>query len=83
MPLLFASLKNSVNKEGYIQKEIKFALDKALEMPEGRIYLIPVRLEECEVPYSLSPYQWVDLFEQNGFLRLMKSSRLVLMTWIV
>jgi len=31
-----------VDKEGYVQKEIKFALDKALEMPEGRIFLIPV-----------------------------------------
>ena len=67
--------KNAVDKEGYVQKEIKFALDKALEMPEGRIYLIPVRFEECEVPFSLSRYQWVDLFEQNGFPRLMKSLR--------
>jgi formylglycine-generating enzyme required for sulfatase activity len=65
--------KNSTDKEGYVQKEIKFALDKALKMPEGRIYLIPVRFEECEVPFSLSRYQWVDLFEQNGFQRLMKS----------
>lgn len=65
--------KNSVDKEGYVQKEIKFALDKALEMSEGRIYLIPVRFEECDVPFSLSRYQWVDLFEKNGFPRLMKS----------
>lgn len=71
--IIICLTQNSVDKEGYIQKEIKFALDKALEMPEGRVYLIPVRLEECEVPYSLSRYHWVDLFEQNGFSRLMKS----------
>src|SRR6185503_17267834 len=29
--------KNSVDKEGYVQKEISFALDKALEKPEGTI----------------------------------------------
>jgi len=62
--------ENSINKEGYVQKEIVFALDKALEMPEGRIFLIPARLEVCEVPQRLSSYQWVDLFSQNGYERL-------------
>lgn len=62
--------ENSVNKEGYVQKEITFALDKALEMPEGRIFLIPVRLEDCDVPRKLSSYQWVDLFTENGYGRL-------------
>jgi len=68
--------KTSVDKEGYVQKEIKFALDKALEMPEGRIFIIPARLEECDVPRSLSTYQWVDLFDEGGYDKLMKSLRL-------
>ena len=68
--------ENSVNKEGYVQKEISFALDKALEMPEGRIFLIPVRLESCEVPRRLSDYQWVDLFSENGYERLMLALKL-------
>lgn len=65
--------KNSVDKEGYVQKEIKFALDKALEMPEGRIYLIPARLEECDIPESLKSYHWVNLFEKNWNRKLMQS----------
>jgi hypothetical protein len=65
--------KNSVDKEGYIQKEIKFALDKALEMPEGRIFLIPVKFEECEVPFTLSRYQWVDLTVESGYAKMMKA----------
>lgn len=36
--------KNSINKEGYVQREIKFALDKAAEMPSGKIFLIPAKL---------------------------------------
>jgi hypothetical protein len=67
--------KNSVDKEGYIQKEIKFALDKALEMPEGRIFLIPARLEECDLPHSLSTYHYVNLFEKDGYKRLLRSLR--------
>jgi outer membrane protein assembly factor BamD (BamD/ComL family) len=66
----------SITKEGYIQKEIKFALDSAEEKPEGTIFLIPARLEDCPVPEGLGRWQWVDLFEENGFLRLLRSLKL-------
>jgi formylglycine-generating enzyme required for sulfatase activity len=68
--------KNSVDKEGYVQKEIKFALDKAMEMPEDRIFIIPALLEECEVPESLKNYHWVELFEKNWNRKLMQSLNL-------
>ncbi|MBK9210261.1 MAG: TIR domain-containing protein [Anaerolineales bacterium] len=71
--IIICLTKSSINKEGYIQKEIKFALDKALEMPEGRIFLIPVKLEECEVPFSLSRYQWVELYKSGGYEKLIKT----------
>lgn len=64
---------HSVTKEGYVQKELKFALDIAKEKPEGTIFLIPVRLENCEVPSSLSQWQWVDYFEDKGYEKLIKS----------
>jgi S-DNA-T family DNA segregation ATPase FtsK/SpoIIIE len=54
----------SVTKEGYVQKEIKIALDVADEKPEGTIFIIPVRLEECNVPDRLKRWQWIDLFSQ-------------------
>ena len=66
----------SITKEGYIQKEIKFALDSAEEKPEGTIFLIPARLEECAVPERLSRWQWVDLYEENGFIKLLRSLKL-------
>ena len=71
--IIICLTKNSVDKEGYIQKEIKFALDKALEMPEGRIFLIPVKFEDCEVPFTLSRYQWVDLTVESGYAKMMKA----------
>lgn len=66
----------SITKEGYIQKEIKFALDSAEEKPDGTIFLIPARIEDCPVPEKLSHWQWVDLFEENGYSRLLTSLRL-------
>jgi hypothetical protein len=61
----------SVNKSGYVQKELKKALDLADEQPEGSIFLVPVRLEECEVPRRLRHLHYVDLFRDDGYARLL------------
>ncbi len=53
-------------KEGHYQKEISFVLEKAKEKPEGKIYIIPVRLEDCKVQEKLLAYHHVDLFLQNS-----------------
>jgi hypothetical protein len=67
--------RESVSKAGYVQKEIKYALDVADEQPEGTIYLIPLRLEECIVPDRLGPWHWVNLFDERGLEKLMRSLR--------
>ena len=43
---------HSITKQGFVQKEIRFALDIADEHPPGRIFIIPVRLVDCDVPES-------------------------------
>jgi class 3 adenylate cyclase len=63
----------SIAKTGFVQKEITFALDRAEEQPEGRIYIIPVRLEPCAVPERLTQWQWVDLFSDRGYDKLLTS----------
>ena len=63
----------SVNKEGFIQKEIRIALDAADEKPEGTIFIIPARLENCNMPERISQFHWVDLFTSDGYERLIKA----------
>lgn len=65
--------QSSTTKAGFIQKEIKFALDVADEQPGGTIFAIPVRLEECSVPDRLSHLHWVDLFVDSGYARLLRA----------
>jgi formylglycine-generating enzyme required for sulfatase activity len=65
--------QNSISKRGVVQKEIKRALDVWEQMPEGAIYLIPARLEPCDVPDSLSDLHWVDLFSARGFEKLKRA----------
>lgn len=63
----------SITREGYVNTEIKYALDIAGEKPEGEIFIIPARLEDCGVPVRLEDLHWVDLFENDGFRSLLKS----------
>ena len=65
--------KASTQKTGYVQKEIKCALDVADMQPEGTIYIIPVKLEECQLPQRLKHLHCVNLFEEGGFVKLMRS----------
>lgn len=70
--IVFLSSK-SITKEGFVQKEIKFALDIADEKPEDTIFIIPARLENCNVPRRLSKFHWVDLYTNNGYEQLLKA----------
>gem|GEM_PF-4731927 len=66
----------SINKRGYVQKELRFALDVALEIPEETIFVIPLRLEECTPPRSLRGWQYADYFEdqrERAFQKLLVS----------
>lgn len=63
----------SVNKAGYIQKEIRYVLDRADEQPERAIFVIPVKLEECDVPVRLRQWQWVNYFGPDGYERLLNA----------
>lgn len=74
-----ACLSNrSVEKGGFVQKELRMALAAFGERPPGSIYLIPARLDDCEVPdvqipahgASLKAVHWVDLWEEDGLDRL-------------
>jgi len=70
----------SVDKEGYVQKEIRFVLNIADEKPESTIFVIPLRLDDCVVPRRLRTWQWTDYFPKGNqkiaYARLLKSLNL-------
>lgn len=77
--ILICLSSNSVTKEGFVQKEMKYARDMALEKPDGTIFLIPLRLDKCEIPRGLRSFQWVDYFgerELEAYSALIESLRL-------
>jgi EAL domain-containing protein (putative c-di-GMP-specific phosphodiesterase class I) len=68
-----ACVSSNSQKRGFLQKEIKNALDIWQEKLPDDIYLIPVRLEDCKVPEDLSAFQWVNLFEPDGWNKLLRA----------
>lgn len=73
--VLICLSRGSITKKGFVQREIRFALEVAAEQPQGTIYLIPARLEECEIPGFLRSVHCVDLFASNGWDKLLKALR--------
>jgi hypothetical protein len=55
----------SVTKEGYVQKELRKILNLAEEKPEGVIFMIPLRLDDCPLPRKLQATQAIDYFPRS------------------
>jgi hypothetical protein len=53
---------HSVTKEGYVQRELRLVLDAAEYKPEGTIFIIPLRLDDCLIPLRLERSQFIDFF---------------------
>ena len=65
--------QHSVSKKGGFQAEIRYALDCAHRVPLDDVFLIPVRLDECNMPSSIRrEIQYIDLFPdwERGFRRI-------------
>lgn len=65
--------ENSVSRTGYVQKEIRTALEFMERMPEGKPYLIPLRLDNCQIPSQLSHIHCGQLISDQDFEKLIKA----------
>lgn len=65
----------SIAKTGHVQEEIRQALELVRKRPLGSVFVIPARLEECDIPAPLRRYQWVDLYQRGGYGRLTETLR--------
>lgn len=66
---------DSVQSEGYIHTEIKLALGIADKKPDGKIFVVPIRFDDCIVPSDLNKYHWANFYENNGYVKLLKTLR--------
>ena len=72
--LLLLISRHSINKRGYVQKEIKEGLDVLQEFPTGSVFIIPVKLDETDpIDRELHELNWVSLLPdyRDGFARIL------------
>ena len=74
--VVIVCLSREFNKQqGYRYEELKIALEKSKLLVDNEIFIIPVRLEKCDMPESLRYLHRVDLFEAGGYKRLIRALR--------
>jgi hypothetical protein len=65
--------RKTTGRRGFLNTEIREALDVVSEMPHDRPFLIPARLDDCKPSHvSLNELHWVDLFPAwaEGLIRI-------------
>lgn len=65
----------SVSKRGFVQSELKVALELLDEFPEPDIFIIPTRIEECDPQNEkIIELNWVDLFPifEDGIIKMLR-----------
>jgi purine-nucleoside phosphorylase len=61
----------STTKEGFLQREIRNVMSVAEEKLDESIFVIPLKLSECEVPRRFKQWQWLNYFSDDGHSRLL------------
>lgn len=67
--------RRATSKRGSFHSELRYALFCAAKVPLDEIFLIPIRLDDCDVPNRISKQiQYLDLFPEweTGIGRLIK-----------
>jgi hypothetical protein len=74
--VVIACLSRGFNKQkGFRHEELKIAFQRVDLIPGDEIFIIPLRLEECDMPESLRHLHCVDLFETDGYKKLVRALR--------
>jgi TIR domain len=77
--VIFILSTNSVNKTGFVQKEMKNSIDRFSNYPPGKIFIIPIRIEPCELLHrEIKKLHYVDMFPDwdSGLQKIIKTIKI-------
>lgn len=75
MALVVLVSRHSVNKIGFVQRELRLAMDAADERPPGTVFIVPLLLDDTELPPSLRKLHSLDMRKPDWFDWLLRSLR--------
>ena len=64
---------DTIERDGYKNRELRLALKKQSLKGPGRSFVIPILIDRCEPPDDLSELQWLRLWEDDWWTRLLKA----------
>ncbi len=72
--VILVCLSHKFNEQhGYRHEELQLALEKKKLLDEEDVFIIPVRMEKCDMPESLRYLHRVDVFESGGYKKLIRA----------
>jgi TIR domain len=67
--------RNSSEKTGYFQRELRYALEQRELRPEGKRYIVPVLIDDCEPPRALRDIHWLKSNGDTWYQKLLAAIR--------
>jgi hypothetical protein len=64
---------NAADRKGFYHRETRYAVEEAMKLPKGKVYILPVRLNDCPYPDDLRHLHTIDLFSPNSSYGLLSS----------
>lgn len=71
--LILCLSRNSVEKTGFVQEEMRLALEQARLKPPSKEYIMPIMLNDCEVPDEIARWHGLDLRQGNAPQKLLEA----------
>ncbi len=65
--------KRSLSKSGFVNKEIRYAISQWEYKPLGKKYIIPIMIDECDLPRGLKELQWLNIEGDNWCQSLLEA----------
>jgi hypothetical protein len=64
---------HAVDRKGFFHKEMRYAVEEALKLPKDKVFIMPVRLNDCPIPDDIRRWHTLNLFERSSSKKLLQS----------
>ncbi len=64
---------NSINRQGYKNREIRYALKQKMLKPFNSKYIIPILIDDVKPPRELNDIQWINIKDEKWISKVLSS----------
>ncbi len=64
---------HSVDRKGFFHQEMRYAVGEAMKLPKGKVFIMPVCLNKCQIPDDLRQWHAIELWTESASYTLLDS----------